>query len=330
MKKFLLLKSITAMVLALTVFMCSTVFAESGVKKPTSAKDLQRRLFLNSKCSDGLTNGERIYGKNFNPDDMNTWVGDREHMKEMLGLSKEYGGIGSFPEGDAGINNKVIVYDLIDMGDPNGGLLALDGYAYFTFGGNMQFIDLEDSYYIYAGSHLDCGTITLVNMSTVSIGGTAREFNLHNQGIDISLCSNSESGMYVSYSTENGHCTARCDVSYDGSIHDVPPEFEGWYNRETGELYSDGRSIDLKKASSEGVHRIEARYSINGTVKEISQIGDVNDDKVVNTADAVYILRDCVSDEVKLYEDYAKFDMQLDGYINTGDAVAVLKECVGL
>lgn len=57
-------------------------------------------------------------------------------------------------------------------------------------------------------------------------------------------------------------------------------------------------------------------------------IGDVNTDNVVNTGDAVFILRYVI--DVEIFTDQQKMlaDFNRDGEINTGDAVAILRACV--
>lgn len=312
--------------LSLTLAMTFTVVCSiSAFASESVSITEQRRSFLNSKCSDGITNGQRIYGKNFDPDDTSTWVyNDLAELKETLGLS-EQGSVLSFPETSDGINNKVKIADLIEQED--GSCIAADGFAYLPIGGDLQFTDIDkDGYYINIESNLDARCVNLINVdSNVLLGGHTRTFYFNNDNLHISVASNCEQPFFIGYSSETGNFKARSDLSNSNE----PKEdlsFVGWYNRESDTLISDNNELDLNEMAERGIFAVEARFSVKGIANKLRQIADLSSDGVINTYDAVLMLRDVAAGNY-VHEDYQAYDVNSDGYINTLDAVEVLKIC---
>lgn len=278
---------------------------------------------------DGKKNGNAIFGDSYDVNDPSTWTVDKNCVSGYNSMyCNDVGDNRPFIFDENG--NLVKVNLLYHWSEEVNGLHA-DDIRSLPVTGSFTFENCEwlteilcgaseiDEFIVHNashefGEHLDL-RVTGVQTVYIPVPSTNNHVAFSSAYPTISL-----SGYYAD--DVKALEVSAAQVAHDGSA------FVGWYDRFDNRLYSNSPKIDII-ADGISACNLVAVYDSQAQIPETVPVafGDVTGDYKLNTGDAVLILKSNVglasfTDAQKLIADYNK-----DAVVNTADAVAVLKKC---
>ncbi|MEG1560183.1 MAG: dockerin type I domain-containing protein [Clostridia bacterium] len=321
-----IMKTIALMLVLLIAF--PSVLVNATDEKALNEHDVAVvRNFLEQETN-GVKNGIVMFGEKYEADSPDTWVVD---TTKLPGYSwPASGALGFCFNSDQSLLSVRFAYWYHEkIGD-----MEVDGISYIPVEGELILNDCENLTYVETNNAF----------TTLSISNPSPDFRCFELGTHESM--NVFLPMpfgisYVSFTSEYPAITAYGHRKLQDSIENITAValpyvgeesniFVGWFDRLTGELYSNDEKIFFS-VENLGVNftcALEARYLNSAAfVPETDDAwlpsGDANNNHSVTTGDASSILMANVNNAPSSYQPLLS-DVNRDGLVNTGDAAILL------
>ncbi|MEG1772816.1 MAG: dockerin type I domain-containing protein [Clostridia bacterium] len=320
-----IMKTIALMLVLLIAF--PSVLVNATDEKALNEHDVAVvRNFLEQE-TDGVKNGIVMFGEKYEADSPDTWVVDTTKLPDYYGPT--------YPGGETGF-----IFD-------NEGYLSIVDFTYScdATGILLKSLPVKGDLVLNGCEHLTF-VVILDEFTKVSISNSAYPLGFSDR---FSIQKANEIFLpipfgfaYVSFASEYSvlsasiwhplmdnqallHVTAAPYADEESNV------FVGWFDRLTGELYSNDESLDINAETLDDSFTcaLEARYLNSAAfVPETDDAwlpsGDANNNHSVTTGDASSILMANVNNAPSSYQPLLS-DVNRDGLVNTGDAAILLR-----
>ncbi|MEG1560439.1 MAG: dockerin type I repeat-containing protein [Clostridia bacterium] len=325
------MKTVNKLIAVFTVVMMVMAFAGAFANYEYNEHDVAAVTAFLEQEVNGVKNGNFLYGDAYKPYDPSTWQYIvTENVEGFTGNPNN-------PVFTFDYNGRLVSIDFVYQWSEVINGIHADGYRCYPVGGEFHFDGCT------ALREINTDAPGLNSMPSIDLSNNAPDFRERYYGLIGAY------KIYTSIPGGIGEASFTCafdrlslygntdyerivyaDLYAEDYPYGTPDEeksmFIGWFDRFTGELYSEERSLVL--SGNDITYVLEARYETSPEFKrECGEnklpTGDVNLDHIINTGDVATILQSLV--QMSVHIEPLLSDVNADGHINTGDASALLK-----